>query len=163
MPLTEMLEDGVALRHAAVVAASAKLSSNSSFSSADATESNAASVSRVAKVPLMLRTCPLTHVVHQFPPHAVANMNELLISLAGHHSPEVLTEGNSSMELRQSPGAQRREAWRNSVSGVLDWARIVTGFDSLQPDGYHQNERSQLAFLQMILNEMYLLGLSHHL
>jgi hypothetical protein len=89
-------------------------------------------------VPIILRTCPLTIVKKDFGLRAdiVAMMNDIV---------RVLADG---MVVSSST------AW---IRGVLDWAKVVLGADTLFGDGYHQNDGSKKVYLQMILNELYLM------
>ncbi|KAI9334345.1 hypothetical protein DFJ73DRAFT_764147 [Zopfochytrium polystomum] len=81
-------------------------------------------------VPLVMRTTPLTGPPSGFPPRVVAAMGD----------------------IQRLVAAQERAS--GSVRGVIDWERAVRGLGTLDADGFHQNEWSQLAYAQMVMSEL---------
>ncbi|KAJ1558827.1 hypothetical protein HK405_012904, partial [Cladochytrium tenue] len=111
------------------------------------------------RVPLMLRTCPLAAIAHeQFPPHIVASQNEVVRGLAARASDERWRYPAAS-SAAAIPLGQRQQKQPTLFRGVLDWARLVLGVDSVQEDGYHQDDHGVLAFAQMVISELELLDL----
>ncbi|KAJ1547432.1 hypothetical protein HK405_005890 [Cladochytrium tenue] len=114
-------------------------------------------------VPLMLRTCPLTATAHfQFPPRAVEEINQAVRDLAAHASDERWRLARSprvpALPLAAAAAAAGPIAAGDSLfRGVLDWARILRGMDTLAADGFHHDSRGSLAFVQMALSELELL------
>jgi hypothetical protein len=49
------------------------------------------------------------------------------------------------------------------IRGVLNWDRLVRGWDQITEDGFHQSEKSVLAYSQMILSELELLHVENSL
>ncbi|KAJ1553819.1 hypothetical protein HK405_006799 [Cladochytrium tenue] len=123
----------------------------------------AAALQRRRGVPLMLRTCPLPATAHfQFPPRAVEAINQAVRDLAAHASDERWRLGRRSRSLRGptltlTAATGPMSAGDSLFRGVLDWARILHGMDTLQADGFHHDSRGSLAFAQMALSELELL------
>jgi hypothetical protein len=87
--------------------------------------------------PLVLRTCPLTSEKSFFPRFAIAKMNEVIVAL-------------SASQV-------------NGIRGVLNWDRLVRGWDQIELDGFHQSEKSIFAYAQMLLSELELLHVENSL
>ncbi|KAJ3327757.1 hypothetical protein HDU76_011174 [Blyttiomyces sp. JEL0837] len=78
--------------------------------------------------PIGIRSCPLTTPDVYFPMWLVENMGEI------------------AMDIGRKMGLL-----------TFDWDRVVRGRNYLQDDGYHQNEESMRAFLQMIFSRLELM------
>ncbi|KAJ1547433.1 hypothetical protein HK405_005891 [Cladochytrium tenue] len=112
------------------------------------------------RVPLMLRTCPLPAIAHeQFPPHIVASQNEVVRGLAARASDERWRHSAASSASAVASLVLRQQKQPMLFRGVLDWAQLVLGVDSVQTDGYHQDNHGALAFAQMVMSELELLDL----
>ncbi|KAJ1538366.1 hypothetical protein HK405_013890 [Cladochytrium tenue] len=117
----------------------------------------AASISADGRVPLMVRTCPMPTTAHEaFPPHVVESQNEVVRELAAYASDEWWRYASSAAVPPPSQGQQQQPML---FRGVLDWAQLVRGVDSVQPDGFHQDDGGVLAFAQMVMSELELLDL----
>ncbi|KAJ1556067.1 hypothetical protein HK405_007656 [Cladochytrium tenue] len=109
------------------------------------------------RVPLMIRTCPLPTFGHaRFPPHIVETLNMLIHDLAARASDE---RWRYPTTISTPPAAAAATEEASLFRGVLDWARLVRGVNSHLADGFHQDNRSTLAFAQMVMSEVELIDL----
>ncbi|KAI9351788.1 hypothetical protein DFJ73DRAFT_760050 [Zopfochytrium polystomum] len=100
---------------------------------------------------MVMRTTPLTRVWAHFAPHVVAKMNELLLEVSARLAvASLLLPSSSSSSASSLKSASDGVVFR----GVLDWARVVRGEETLTDDGFHQGERSGHVLGEMILTEM---------
>ncbi|KAI9336005.1 hypothetical protein DFJ73DRAFT_798748 [Zopfochytrium polystomum] len=109
---------------------------------------------RRRRVPIMVRTCPLTRIPHKlFPPHAVSAMNHAVRAIAARLSGEEAGGGGHGGGGVQDDGDNIEPILR----GVLDWAKTMEGVDTLVQDGFHHTLEGYNAYSQMIMNELELL------